>query len=103
MTGRRALPNRRLCETRSIEVSGLRYTVSIGRFSDGKLAEMFINNHKNGSHADVAARDSAVVASIALQYGVPLDVLRNALARDSRGNALGPLGAVLDQLAKEKC
>lgn len=98
MTERRTLPNRRLCETRSIEASGLRYSVSVGWFSDSKLAELFIANHKNGSHADVAARDSAVVASIALQFGAPLDVLRNALARDPRGNALGPLGVVLDQL-----
>jgi hypothetical protein len=36
------------------------------------------------------ASDAAVVASIALQYGAPLDVIRRALMRDSRGRATGP-------------
>src|SRR6516164_4345221 len=69
---RRRLPNRRLAETFDLEVGGLRYVASIGRFTDGALAEVFLTNGKCGSDADTAARDGAVVASIALQYGVPL-------------------------------
>jgi hypothetical protein len=90
---RRRLPNRRLAETFDLEVGGLRYVASIGRFADGALAEVFLTNGKCGSDADTAARDGAVVASIALQYGVPLEVMRN---RD--GSACGPLGAALDLL-----
>jgi hypothetical protein len=51
--------------------------------------------------AGILASDSAVLCSIALQYGVPLDVLRNALMRDPRRKPSGPLGAVLDLLAEE--
>jgi hypothetical protein len=51
--------------------------------------------------AGIMASDAAVVASIALQYGVPLEVIRHALMRDVRGRASGPLGAVLDLLAEE--
>jgi hypothetical protein len=52
--------------------------------------------------SDTAARDSAVVASIALQYGVPLDVLRHALMRDAQGRPSGPLGTALDLIAKRQ-
>ena len=100
MTERRALPNRRSCETQRIENKGLAYTFSVGKFPDGSLAEIFLNNHLAGSAADIAARDSAIILSIALQYGVPLEVLRRALSRDSRGVACGPLGAALDAIAE---
>jgi hypothetical protein len=100
MSERRRLPNRRLAETLAVEVDSLRYTATIGRYSDGRLGEIFIDMHKAGSAADVAARDSAVVASLALQHGVPVDVIRKALCRDARGNASGPLGVVLDLIRK---
>jgi hypothetical protein len=38
MTARSRLPNRRLAETFSIEVAGLRYTATIGRYPDGRKA-----------------------------------------------------------------
>jgi hypothetical protein len=101
MSTRRRLENRRGCEIFEIEVASLRYVVSIGRFADGTLAEIFISNGKAGSDSDTAARDSAVVASIALQYGVPLEVLRHALMRDAQGRPSGPLGAALNYLAAE--
>jgi hypothetical protein len=61
---------------------------------------LFLSNHKAGSHADTAAKDSAVVCSIALQHSVPLDVIRHALLRDARGVASSPLGVALDILAE---
>jgi hypothetical protein len=36
------------------------------------------------------------VASLALQHGIPVDVIRRALLRDSRGVANSPLGCALD-------
>jgi hypothetical protein len=41
------------------------YAATVSRFGDGRLAEIFLTNGKAGSDADAAARDSAVVASIA--------------------------------------
>jgi ribonucleoside-diphosphate reductase alpha chain len=96
---RQRLPNRRPCSTFDFEVAGLHYTASFGRFDDGRLAEIFISNHKVNSAADVAARDSAIAASFALQHGADLETLRRALSRDSHGRASGPLGAVLDAVA----
>ena len=98
---RERLPNRRLGETLDFEVAGLRYTVTVGRFADGRVGEIFLNNHKSNSAADTNARDSAIVCSIALQYGADIETIRKALCRDSHGHASGPLGAALDRVAKE--
>jgi Holliday junction resolvase RusA-like endonuclease len=76
-----------LCETFSFDCN----IASIGRFPDGGLAEIFLGNAKAGSHSDATAKDSAVVASLALQHGVPLETLRKALMRDSDGRASSPL------------
>jgi hypothetical protein len=71
------------------------------RLDEGQIMSAIANhftNGKCGSDADTAARDGAVVASIALQYGVPLEVIRHALMRNRDGSACGPLGAALDLL-----
>ena len=50
----------------------------------------------------ITSRSSSPVlalCSIALQYGVPVEVIRNALSRDAQGKASSPLGAALDRLA----
>ena len=99
MSERTRLPNRRASETFNLECNGLRYTATISRLSDGVIAEIFLSNHKSGSQADANARDSAVVCSIALQHGVPLETIRHALLRDSRGVASSPLGTALDLIA----
>jgi hypothetical protein len=96
---RERLPNRRASRQVTFECNNLRYTATVSYFDDGRLAEIFLSNSKAGSHSDSAARDSAVVCSIGLQYGVPLDVIRKALMRDSQGRASSPLGAALDLIA----
>jgi hypothetical protein len=94
------LPNRRSAESFEFEIAGLRYTATIGRFPDGRLGEIFLSNCKSNSTADTNARDSAVVCSIALQYGADLNVIRKALCRDAQGRPSGPLGAVLDLIVQ---
>lgn len=96
---RERLPNRRAAETFDVSANGVRYRVTIGRFADGRLAEIFISNSKQGSHSDTNARDAAVLCSLALQYGAPLDTIRKALMRDAQGRASGVLGVALDMLA----
>jgi ribonucleoside-diphosphate reductase alpha chain len=98
MDKRERLPNRRASETLAVETAGLGYTATVSYFGDGRIAELFLANHKSGSAADVNARDAAVTFSIAIQHGADADVIRKALCRDSQGRALGPLGATLDLL-----
>ena len=101
MSERQRLPNRRASETFGFHCGNFHYVATISRFPDDRLAEIFIGNGKAGSGMDTAAKDSAVVASIALQYGVPLDVIRKALLRDVRGNASSPLGVALGRIGGE--
>ena len=98
---RQRLPDRREAVTFELEVAGLRYTATVGRFSDGSLAELFLTNHKSNSQADTNARDSAITFSIAIQHGADPETIRRALCRDSQGHASGPLGAALDRIAGE--
>jgi ribonucleoside-diphosphate reductase alpha chain len=102
MTVRARLPNRRVAESFELEVAGLRYTATIGRFPDGAIGEVFLQNHKPGSQSDSNARDAAVAASLALQHGCPLQVLQKALLRDSQGRPSTPLGAAIDIIAERQ-
>jgi hypothetical protein len=99
MTARARLPNRRIAETFELECAGLRYTCTIGRYPDGRVGELFLNNHKSNSAADTNARDAAIVCSIAIQSGAGIDTIRQALCRDAYGRASAPLGAALDLIA----
>jgi hypothetical protein len=101
MSERQRLPNRRASQQLSFVCNDLKYVATVSFFPDGSLAEIFLGNAKAGSHSDSAAKDSAVVCSIALQHGVPVDVIRHALLRDARGVASSPLGVALDILAEQ--
>ena len=94
------LPNRRGHELLDFEHAGIQYTVGIGRFDDGSVAEVFLNTSKHGTAVDVNARDAAVAASLVLQHGCPADTLRKALTRNSDGSASGPLARALDLLVE---
>jgi hypothetical protein len=87
---RERLPNRRLSEVVDFQHDGRRWTLTIGRFSDGRLAELFIDAAKTSALSEIAA-DAAIIASLALQSGCPLETLRHALD----GRSAGPLGMAL--------
>src|SRR5216683_236718 len=99
-SNRERLPTRRMSATFDFVCAGLRYTATIGRFPDGRIGEIFLNNHKSNSTADTNARDTAIVCSIAFQCGAHVDTIRRALSRDSHGRPSGPLGTALDILAE---
>jgi ribonucleoside-diphosphate reductase alpha chain len=96
---RERLANRRRSETFGFECAGLQYTATVSWFDDGRLGEVFLSNHRADSHADACAKDAAILASIALQFGAPFDVLRKALLRDSQCRPSTPIGCTLDLLA----
>ena len=72
---RRKLPNTRRSVTRK-EQCGLEYYVTVSFFEDGSPGEVFIKIAKNGSTLAGMCKAVAVTISIALQYGVPWEVLR---------------------------
>lgn len=51
---------------------------------------------KDGTPISTIARDSAILLSLALQNGADINGIRSALCRDEAGNAMGPVGALLD-------
>jgi transposase-like protein len=87
---RQALPTRRQADVVSFIHQERLWTASFGRFADGRVAEVFLDTDKESAVAD-AAREAALVASIALQFGCPLETLRHAL----EGRDVSPLGAAL--------
>lgn len=99
-SSRQRLPNRRPSISFNFECGVHIYVATVSFFpGTDRLAKVFLGNGRAGSDVDTAAKDSAVVASIALQHGVPLTVIRKALLRDPRGVASSPLGIALDLIA----
>jgi len=98
---RRLEADRRGCEGFDVEALGMHFHATVGRFPDGRLAEIFLDASKAGSAADATARDAAITASIAMQFGADIETIRKALCRDARGKAVGPLGVALDLIAQE--
>jgi hypothetical protein len=96
---REILPNRRRSELITFEHEGLRYHGSVSRYADGRLGEIFVELAKPGGAAGTGARDAAVAASLALQFGSSSEVLRKALTRLSDGSGAGPLAVLLDMTA----
>jgi hypothetical protein len=100
MRPRQRLPNRRGRGLLDFEHRRIRYTAGVGRFEDSRLAEIFLNRAKHGTAVDTNARDAAVAASLLLQHGCSLEILRRALTRNGDSLATGP--CALDLLAEER-
>jgi hypothetical protein len=98
MTARKRLPNRRQCESFEFRHAGHPFTLCTGFYADGRIAEIFLSSHKPGSPIEAIARDSAIMASLALQHGVALETIRAALTRDHDGGPATLLGAALDAI-----
>jgi len=79
-------------------MTGLKYKATVGYFPDGRLAELFVSNHKAGNASDVAARDAGILVSLCLQHGCDVATISRALSRNSDGSASGVIGAVLDKI-----
>jgi ribonucleoside-diphosphate reductase alpha chain len=102
MTARRTLPDRRHAETTTFRFDNIDFVLTIGRFRNGDIGELFLNTgSKLNSTADINAQDAAVAASIAIQYGCPVDVLRKAMKRKEDGSPQGALGAALDKIVDD--
>lgn len=74
---RRRLPDERHSLTHHFSVGGQEGYVTIGLYEDGLPGEMFIRMSKEGSTVSGLMDSFATAISLALQYGVPLQVLCN--------------------------
>lgn len=82
------LPNRRNSVTFSFECEQHRYRATASSFPDGRLAEIFLDTDKPNTPLQSNAENCAILASLALQHGVDIDVILHSLS--------GPIAAALN-------
>jgi hypothetical protein len=87
------LPPRRFSEVFSFEHAAARYTCTVSRFSDGRLAEIFIDHARPSSQIAELANDAAVLASLLLQHGVTAAKIRHSIS--------GPLAIAIDKAERQ--
>ena len=95
---RRTLPQRRAAETFDLRLWKQLFTVTVGFYADGTPSEVFIDGGKTGQDIQSTARDAAVVLSLALQHGIPIEAIRHAVTRGASEEPASILGAVVDAL-----
>ena len=72
---RRHLPDERRALTHHFSIAGQEGYLTVGVYEDGLPGEIFITMAKQGSTISGLMDSFATAVSLALQYGVPLDVL----------------------------
>jgi hypothetical protein len=102
MTKRRELPQRRRSENFEMSFDGFskRYYITVGYYDDDTIGEVFIDHPVSGMQSQAIARDGAVLVSMALQHGVPLQTIQHAVTRNSNNEPTSIVGAVVDRLIK---
>lgn len=104
---RTVLNPRRHHELMDFRFWNIDFTVGIGRDlradggNDNPIQELFINAGKTGTGMETMSRDAAVLISIALQHGAPIETMRRAITRNVDGSPQGPIGRLLDLLAED--
>ena len=93
---RRRLPQRRSSVTFELNFWGQKFAVGIGYYPDGRIGEVFVSTNKTGGQIEALARDAAILISIALQFGAPLETIKRALTRDARDEPSSLAAAVVD-------
>jgi ribonucleoside-diphosphate reductase alpha chain len=92
-TERRRLPRIRPSYTVSFQIGGAEGTLTAGAHADGQLGEIFLRLGKQGSTLAGLAEALSIVTSLALQHGVPLELIVERL----RGLRFEPAGPTDDQ------
>jgi ribonucleoside-diphosphate reductase alpha chain len=72
---RERLPETRRSITHKFEVNQLEGYITVGFYDDGRPGEVFVKIAKHGSTISGLLDTIAVLTSIALQYGVPVETL----------------------------
>jgi ribonucleoside-diphosphate reductase alpha chain len=85
---RRRLPDQRNSVTHKFDVGGQEGYVTVGLYDDGSPGEVFVTISKEGSTIRGLMDSVAVLTSLALQYGVPVE----DLARKFEGTRFEPYG-----------
>jgi hypothetical protein len=90
---RRTLPTRRALGSIPVECEGHRYRATVGRFEDGRIAEIFLDTGKFGTALQANADTAAILVSLLLQHGVAPDVILHSIS--------GPIAIALQLFMEE--
>lgn len=97
---RSILSARRAVETFNLRHDSMPFIVSIGFYDDGRPGEVFVTGTKVGSSVEAVSRDGAILISLAIQHGVPIETIRHAITRNSQNEPSSIIGAIVDRLAR---
>ena len=98
---RNVLPQRRHAETFSVRFWDQDWIVTIGFYGDHTSpGEVFVSSRKSGSEVESTARDGAILLSLAIQHGVPIETITSALTRNADGAPSTLIGVVAELIAK---
>jgi len=89
---RRRLPKRRSGFTQEVSIAQQKLYLRTGEYEDGSLGEIFLDMHKQGSTTRALLNSFAILTSIALQHGVPLEEIASAFVHtkfEPRGMTFG--------------
>jgi ribonucleoside-diphosphate reductase alpha chain len=77
---RHKLPDERKAITHKFSIAGHEGYITVGMYDDGSPGEIFLTMSKEGSTISGLMDTIATMASLALQYGVPIETLCNKFA-----------------------
>jgi ribonucleoside-diphosphate reductase alpha chain len=77
---RRKLPDERASITHKFDIQGHEGYITVGMFQDGAPGEIFVKMAKEGSTLSGMVDSFAIMVSLALQYGVPLEAMVSKFA-----------------------
>lgn len=84
------LPKRRRGFTQSARVGGHRVHLTVNTYPDGRIGEVFLEMHKEGAPMRGVCNALAILISLALQHGIPVETIAKALL----GVSFEPAGEV---------
>ena len=100
---REPLSNRRETQTFRFYFAGIKHHCSVSNYNDGRPAEIFIDAGKVNTGVQNIMRDGAILISLALQHGCPVETLRHAMTRtDVADEPASPIGALLDRVVEQR-
>jgi hypothetical protein len=104
---RERLPERREGHTLKLEwrlMGGhdIHLYASVGYYDDGRVGEVWGDTAKSGTDMEALISDGCILMSLALQHGIPLAAIAEALGENrAEGAHAGPPASPLGMLARE--
>ncbi len=96
------LPDRRASETVTMIHDGFKFDLSTGYYEDGGVGEAFVHARGRNVNSTLAniIQDAAIIISLARQWGVPIEKMREGVLRDEDGKPATIIGCALDAVRR---